>query len=106
MTSLVVGVLLFACVHFIPSLAPSLKANLLTKIGEDAYKGIFSLLLLGAFGVIIVGWRSVVPEPIYLPFPALHKVALALLACAFWVMAASKRQSRLRLLIRHPMLKK
>ena len=26
MTSLVVGVLLFACVHFIPSLAPSLKA--------------------------------------------------------------------------------
>jgi len=106
MTSLVVGVLLFACVHSIPSLAPSLKANVLTKIGENAYKGIFSLLLLGAFGVIIVGWRSVVPEPIYLPFPTLHKVALALLACAFWVMAASKRQSRLRLLIRHPMLKK
>ena len=106
MTSLVVGVLLFACVHFIPSLAPSLKANLLTKIGEDAYKGIFSLLLLGAFGVIIVGWRSVVPEPIYLPFPALHKVALGLLVCAFLVMAASTRQSRLRLLIRHPMLKK
>ncbi len=104
MTSLVVGVLLFACVHFIPSLAPSLKANLLTKIGEDAYKGVFSLLLLSAFGVIIVGWRSVVPEPIYLPFPALHKVALALLACAFLVMAANTRQSRLRLLIRHPLL--
>ena len=106
MTSLVVGVLLFACVHFIPSLAPSLKANVLTKTGEDAYKGIFSLLLLSAFGVIIVGWRSVAPESIYLPPPALHKVALGLLACAFLVMAASKRQSRLRLLIRHPILKK
>ena len=104
MTSLVVGVLLFACVHFIPSLAPSLKANVLRQIGEDAYKGIFSLLLLSAFGVIIVGWRSVAPESIYLPFPALHKVALGLLACAFLVMAASTRQSRLRLLIRHPML--
>ena len=106
MALLVVGVLLFASVHFVPSLAPSIKVNVRTKIGEDAYKGIFSLLLLSAFGVIIVGWRSVVPEPIYLPFPALHKVALSLLACAFWVMAASKRQSRLRLLIRHPMLKK
>ena len=104
MTSLVVGVLLFACVHFIPSLAPSLKANVLTKIGEDAYKGVFSLLLLGAFCVIIVGWRSVVAEPIYLSFPALHKVALWLLACAFLVMAANTRQSRLRLLIRHPLL--
>jgi uncharacterized membrane protein len=76
MTSLVVGVLLFACVHSIPSLAPSLKANVLTKIGEDAYKGIFPLLLLSAFGFIIVGWRSVVPESIYLPSPSLHKVAL------------------------------
>ena len=104
MTSLVVGVLLFACVHFIPSLAPSFKANALTNIGEDAYKGIFSLLLLSAFGVIIMGWRSVVPVSIYLPFPALHKIALGLLGCAFLVMAASKRQSRLRLLIRHPML--
>ena len=104
MTSLVVGVLLFACVHFIPSLAPSLKENVLTKIGEDAYKGIFSLLLLSAFGVIIVGWRSVVPESIYLPSPALHKVALGLLVCAFLVMAANTRQSRLRLLIRHPLL--
>ena len=104
MTSLVVGVLLFACVHFIPSLAPSFKANALTNIGEDAYKGIFSLLLLSAFGVIIMGWRSVVPVSIYLPFPALHKIALSLLGCAFLVMAASKRQSRLRLLIRHPML--
>ena len=104
MALLVVGVLLFASVHFIPSLAPSIKANVRTKIGEDAYKGIFSLLLLSAFVFIIMGWRSAVPESIYLPFPALHKVALGLLACAFLVMAANKRQSRLRLLIRHPML--
>jgi len=78
--------LLFASVHFIPSLAPSIKANVLTKIAEDAYKGIFSLLLLSAFVFIIMGWRSAVPEPIYLPFSTVHNIALILLACAFLVM--------------------
>ena len=106
MTLLVVGVLLFASVHFIPSLAPSIKANVLTKIAEDAYKDIFSLLLLSAFVFIIMGWRSAVPEPIYLPFSTVHKIALMLLACAFLAMGASARNSRIRLLIRHPMLKK
>ena len=106
MALLVVGVLLFASVHFIPSLAPSIKANVRTKIGEDAYKGIFSLLLLSAFVFIIMGWRSAVPEPIYLPSSTVHKIALVLLACAFLTMGASARNSRIRLLIRHPILKK
>jgi uncharacterized membrane protein len=103
---LVMGVLLFASVHFIPSLAPSIKANVRTKIGEDAYKDIFSLLLLSTFVFIIMGWRSAVPEPIYLPFCALHKIALVLVACAFLTMGTSARNSRIRLLIRHPILKK
>ena len=104
MTLLVCGILLFALVHFVPSFAPSLRAGAFRRIGEGGYKGIFSLLLLASFALMIIGWRSVQPIPVYLPPFALHKVALGLLAIAFLLMAVSARNSRLRLLIRHPQL--
>lgn len=104
MLLLVLGMLLFAGVHFIPSVAPALKAGAMRRFGEGPYKGIFSLLLLVAFALIIVGWRSVEPVPVYPPPGALHLFALGLLGIAFLLMAASARNSRLRLLIRHPQL--
>jgi uncharacterized membrane protein len=104
MLMLVLGMLLFAGVHFIPSVAPSLKAGAMRRFGEGPYKGTFSLLLLVAFALIIVGWRSVEPVPVYPPPGTLHVFALGLLGIAFLLMAASARNSRLRLLIRHPQL--
>jgi uncharacterized membrane protein len=104
MILLVLGVLLFALVHFIPSLTPAIKTRLLSKLGEGGYKGIFSLLLLGSFALMILGWRSAAPLSVYLPPAELHKFALVLLAFAFLVMGASTRNSRLRLVIRHPQL--
>jgi uncharacterized membrane protein len=104
MTLLVCGILLFAFVHFVPAFSPSLRTSAINRLGEGGYKGIFTLLLLTAFALIIIGWRSAQPTPLYLPPGALHKVALGLLAIAFLLMAVSTRNSRLRLLVRHPQL--
>jgi uncharacterized membrane protein len=104
MTLLVLGMLLFAVVHFIPSLAPAIKSGALERLGEGPYKGIFSLLLLGAIALIIIGWRSVVPVLLYVPPAGLHTFALALLGVAFLLMVVSARNSRLRRVIRHPQL--
>ena len=104
MTLLVLGVVLFAGVHFIPSLAPSLKEKCLAVMGEGGYKGIFSLLLLGAFALMIFGWRSAQGDFVYLPPVNLRVFALALLGLAFVLMAVSSRKSRLRLIVRHPQL--
>jgi uncharacterized membrane protein len=104
MTLLTMGILLFALVHFIPSMAPALKANAIKRMGEGGYKGCFSLLLLASFALIIFGWRSVIPEIVYMPLSALHTFALAVMLFAFLLLAISARQSRLRLLIRHPQL--
>jgi len=101
---LVLGVLLFATVHFIPSLAPDIKANAVRRIGDWGYKGIFSLLLLAAFGLMIMGWRDADPAFLYSTPPGLHKFVLCLLLVAFWLMAVSARKSRVRLLVRHPQL--
>ncbi len=104
MLLLLSGIVLFACVHFVPALATSLRASTIQRLGEGPYKGIFSLLLLASFALIIVGWRTTLPTPLYLPPSTLHTVALALIAIAFLLLVVSARNSRLRLLIRHPQL--
>jgi uncharacterized membrane protein len=104
MTLLVLGIALFAGVHFIPSLAPSLKERSLAGMGEGGYKGIFSLLLMGSFALMIFGWRSAQPDFVYSPPANLRVFALALLGLAFVLMAVSSRKSRLRLIVRHPQL--
>jgi len=45
MTKLAIGVLLWSLMHFIPAAAIGLRENLIAKMGENPYKGIFTLLL-------------------------------------------------------------
>lgn len=104
MTLLAIGVLLFAGLHLIKSLAPSFRSDLQQRIGENGYKGIFSLLVLGSMALIVLGWRGATAQFVYLPSPALHVPALALLLLAFLLMVVSSRPSRLRRFIRHPQL--
>ena len=104
MTLLAIGVLLFAGLHLIKSLAPSFRANMQKRLGENGYKGIFSLLLLGSMVLIVFGWRGAAPQYVYTPVAALRGPALLLLVLAFWLMVVSSRPSRLHLLLRHPQL--
>ena len=104
MTLLAIGVLLFAGLHLIKSLAPGLRAACLAKLGDGGYKGVFSLLLLGSIALIVIGWRSSVPQFIYMPVPGLHSLAMALILLAFLLLVVSSRPSRLRQLVRHPQL--
>lgn len=104
MVLLLLGVLLFAGVHFIPSLAPGLKRSWVARLGENGYKGSFSLLLLAALVLVIIGWRSAQPVHLYLPPAELQGLATLLLLLAFLLMVVSSRNSRVRLLVRHPQL--
>jgi uncharacterized membrane protein len=104
MTLILIGLLLFCVVHLVPSLAPGLKAAWLGKLGEGGYKGSFSLLLLGGIVSIVLGWRSTLPELVYLPSPGLKHAALALVLVAFLMLVVGSRNSRIRQWVRHPQL--
>ena len=104
MAMLLVGLLIFAGVHFVPSLAPGVKSAWLGRLGENGYKGTFSLLLLAGLALIILGWRSAVPEFVYRPPAGMHYPALVLMFIGFLLFIVSNRQSSLRRLIRHPQL--
>tara|TARA_R110001599_G_scaffold353795_2_gene597946 strand:+ start:96352 stop:96927 length:576 start_codon:yes stop_codon:yes gene_type:complete len=104
MTLLAIGVLLFAGVHLTKSLAPSFRADMQKRLGENGYKGIFSLLILGSIALIILGWRSTVPQYLYNTIAAMQAPALFLLVVAFWLLVVSSRPSRVHRLLRHPQL--
>ena len=104
MTLLVIGIALFAGLHLIKSLAPSLRADLQKRLGESGYKGVLSLLLLASIALIVFGWRSATPQFVYMPSPALRLPALGLMLLAFFMLVVSHRPSRLRRLVRHPQL--
>ncbi|MEZ5570059.1 MAG: NnrU family protein [Halioglobus sp.] len=104
MLLLLLGISLFASVHFIPSLAPALKSAWQRSLGDNGYKGLFSLLLLAALAMIILGWRSASPVYLYSPPPALQPLALGILLIAILLLVVSNRASRVRNLVRHPQL--
>ncbi len=104
MTLLILGVALFAAVHLFPGIAPARKQALWDKLGEGGYKGLFSLSVLAALVLIVLGWRSATPQFIYLPVIALKPLGLGLVIVALLLFVVSGRPSRLRRVLRHPQL--
>lgn len=101
---LLIGMLLFAGIHLLPALAPAWRSHWQARLGRLPYMGVFSLPVLLALGLIVAGWRSMPPHPLYTPPAVLHTPALALLGFAFLLFSLSKRPSRLRQWVRHPQL--
>ncbi len=101
---LIAGVLTWCLVHLFPSLAVNKRQQLITKLGENAYKGLFTLLMISALALIIFGWRSTVPAFLYqLPAFTRH-LGMLLVLVAFIIFGASNYPSRIKQIIRHPQL--
>ena len=54
MQTLIIGMAIFVGIHLLPA-APTVRLALIRKIGENGYKGIYSLLALVGLGMIIYG---------------------------------------------------
>lgn len=104
MSLLILGLLLFAGVHLIPSLAPGVKTSVQAKIGEGGYKGVFSLLLLASFALMISGWQSAGAHTLYYPITYFRQPGIALVIIAMGLLVVGSRNSRIRQSIRHPQL--
>jgi uncharacterized membrane protein len=103
LTILVAGLAIFLGVHFVPSF-PSLRSRLFARLGEGAYKGMYSLA--SAIGLALVVWgKSRAPGiAVYTPPAFGHHAALALMLPAFVLLTAAYVPSNLKRFMRHPML--
>jgi uncharacterized membrane protein len=104
MTKLVLGVLLWSFIHFIPAVAVDFRKSLIAKLGENPYKGIFALLMVFSLYLIISGWKAAIPESVYLP-PQWGRHATSLLVLiAFILFIAPYHATNLKRFLRHPQL--
>ena len=107
MTMLIFGVLLWSVVHLFPILLPTVRAGLVDRMGEGPYKGLFTLLIVLSLVLIVFGWRAAGEAgyigDIYDEDWTRHLTHLLLLFSII-LFGAAKAPSRIRRIIRNPML--
>ena len=105
MTLLLTGVLIWAIVHLMPAVSPGTKSSLVAKLGENGYKGLFSLPILAAVFLMVMGWRSIEqPEYYYFLPPWSRHLGMLIVVIGFVLMGASNYRSRIKRVLRHPQL--
>lgn len=98
------GITIFCAVHLFKAAAPSARDRLVARLGENPYKGLFSLLILGALVLIVFGWKAVTPRAVYLPPLAPGLVPAALMLIALILFLASQTNGYLKRGLRHPQM--
>ena len=98
------GVIVWSVVHAMPSLAPGVKANLVGKLGEGPYKGVFAVAIVASIVLMVIGWQSAIADIVYEPPAWGRHPAMLLMLIAFLLFAFSHGKSNLKRYIRHPQL--
>ncbi len=101
---LTTGVVLWILTHLFPAFMPSARGRVIKRIGEPAYKGLFSLLILASLAMIVFGWRQAAPSGLYATPPELTIPAIVLVVLGIALTVAASLPTRLRRVIRHPQL--
>lgn len=106
MIYLIVGLVLFLGIHSVEIFSPTFRGNTVARIGEGAWKGIYSLLSIAGFVLLIWGYGVARQEPILLYAPPVwtrHLAALLMLP-VFPLLLAAYLPGRIKAAVKHPML--
>ncbi|WP_072395715.1 NnrU family protein [Hyphomicrobium sp. CS1GBMeth3] len=108
MLPLILGLLLFFAVHLVPT-SPSLRAGLVERFGEGAYKVGFAVLSLVGFVLIVYGYHKLQVMPgknpiLWDPPTWTRHIAYLLMVPALIFLVAAFVPSRIRSALKHPML--
>lgn len=104
MALLLAGITVWFLVHLFPAIAPASRENMIFKLGENAYKGLFSLLVLAALLMIVFGWKSSVPTVIYVPPVAPGLLPAVMIFAAFVLFFSSNFNTHAKRHLRHPQM--
>lgn len=105
MALLYLGLTLFIGAHLFTGYARGTRQALIGKLGEGGYKGIYALISLVGFVLIIVGWRGASTAPVYAPPPWGTGAAVILMAASFILFSAVYLPAgRIKSAVGHPMV--
>lgn len=104
---LIAGLIIFLGVHSVRIVADGWRTQMLQRVGEGAYKGIYSLLSLLGFALIIYGFGIAreTPMPLWTsPVGMRHAASLLTLVAFVLLAAAYVPRNSIKARIHHPMV--
>lgn len=100
---LIAGLVIFFAMHLVPAM-PGLHNQLKTAFTENGWKGIMSLISIGGFVLIVIGWQRTGFIPVYEPPASGHYVTRIVMLPALILLFAAYIPSSIKCYTRHPML--
>ncbi len=103
---LILGMVVFLGVHSTAIFAPNWRAQQITARGEATWKGIYSVVSLASFALMIYGYGVARQSPVvlYTPPTFLRHLVVLLMLPAFVLLFASQLPGRIKTATKHPML--
>lgn len=107
MVWLILGLVVFLGVHSVRMVADGWRTRKLAQWGEGRYKGLYSLVSLAGFALLIYGFGQVRQQPVQLWAPpfAMKHVASTLMLLSFVLLAAAYvPRNGIKARLHHPMV--
>jgi uncharacterized membrane protein len=104
MTLLILGLLVWAFVHFLKRLSPAARAGLDNTMGQGPAKGAIALVLVIAIVMMVIGYRSADNLYVYTPIAGIGHLNNLLMLFAVLLLGMGSSKGKMRSWFRHPML--
>jgi len=103
---LVSGLVLFLGMHSISIVSPGGRNALVRRLGEGPWKGLYTLVSLAGFVLIVAGYSAARLDPVvlYTPPTAMRHVNALLMLPVFVLLLAAYLPGRIQRAAKHPML--
>jgi len=106
MTYLLAGLLLFFGMHSFAIVAPGARERAMVRLGDAPWKGLFTLVSVVGFVMIVHGYRLTrdTAAVLYSPPPGMRYVAALLMLPVFPLLLATYLPGRIKTAVKHPTL--
>lgn len=107
MTLLILGLVIFLGVHSLRIVSEDLRTRLRASLGEGAYKGLYSVLSIAGFVLVVYGYAQARLEPTLLwatPLWTRHLAALLTIPAFVLLVAAYVPGNAIKAKLHHPMV--
>jgi uncharacterized membrane protein len=106
MAILVLGLVVFLGIHCVSIVAPAWRDARAARMGEGAWKGVYSVVSAIGLALIVVGYGMARQAPVVLWSPPVwtRHLALVLMLAAFVLLFAAYLPGRIQAAAKHPML--
>ena len=106
MIYLILGLVIFLGVHSVEIFSPTFRSRAVARMGEHPYKGIYSVLSIVGFALLVWGYGVARQDPVMVYAPPVwtrHLAALLMLP-VFPLLFAAYLPGRIKAAVKHPML--